>query len=239
MPPTASPSEFARTPRPERLCNLDRLLDTMKQRGMDGIVSYLRPNVFYLSGFGPPASASIQETNGYAAVVVSRHEPQHPVIVVAEFDLAHVLLQPSWIDDARPYATLLTPLDVSWGPSPLDRFVPAALLGTERGQAARARYASSLIEGVTRAMQDLGLARGTVGFDDLRFANAVAPATVRVVDAYGTLKYVRQVKTPDEVSVLREATRLNQEAIARTIRAWSRGTTWQEMTRTYHTTAAS
>lgn len=235
----SSPPEFRLTPLPERLCNLDRLLDTMKQRGMDGMVSYLRPNVFYLSGFAPPASASVQETNGYAAVVISRHEPEHPVIVVAEFDLAHFLGQPSWVNDVRPYATLLTPLDISWGPTPLDHFVPAGLLQTARGKAARGHYASSLVEGTARAMQDLGLASGVVGFDDLRFANAVAPAGARVVDAYGALKYVRQVKTPAEVSLMREATRLNQLAIEWTILTWARGTTWQEMIRTYHTTAVS
>jgi Xaa-Pro aminopeptidase len=233
------PPEFRRTPPPERFCNLDRLLDTMKQRGIDGIVSYLRPNVFYLSGFAPPASASVQETNGYAAVVISRHEPEHPVIVVAEFDLAHFLGQPSWIDDVRPYATLITPLDISWEPSPLDHFVPAGLLRSPRGQAARDHYAASLVEGTTRAMQDLGLARGVVGFDDLRFAHAVAPESAQVVDAYGALKYARQVKTSAEVSLLRTATRLNQLAIERTILTWSRGTTWQDMTRTYHTTAVS
>jgi Xaa-Pro dipeptidase len=218
-------------------CHVDRLFDTMTRRRMDGIVSYLRPNVFYLSGFAPPASASIQETNGYAAVVVSRHEPRHPILVVAEFDLAHVLQQPSWVTDVRPYATLLTPLDVSWGPAPLEHFVPKALLDTERGRAARARYAPSLIEATATALKELGLASGTIGFDDLRFANAVAPATARVVDAYGAIKYVRQVKTPEEVSVLRAATRMNQQAIARTIRAWSRGMSWQELTRAYHTTA--
>jgi Xaa-Pro aminopeptidase len=233
----SAPTELTRAPLPERLCNLGRLLDTMEQRGMDGIVSYLRPNVFYLSGFAPPASASVQETNGYACVVISRHDPEHPVIVVAEFDLAHFLLQPSWIKDVRPYATLLTPFDVAWGPAPLDHFVPAGLLRTEPGQAARGHYASNLIEGTAQAMQEIGLDAATVGFDDLRFAHAVAPAGARVADAYGALKHVRQVKTPEEIRLLREATRLNQLAIERTIRAWSRGTTWQEMTRTYHTTA--
>jgi Xaa-Pro aminopeptidase len=235
----SSPPEFARTPLPERLCNLPRLLDTLKQRGMDGIVSYLRPNVFYLSGFAPPASASIQETNGYAAVVISRHEPEHPVIVVAEFDLTQFLGQPSWIADVRPYATLLSPLDISWGASPLEHFVPADLLQTARAQAARGHYAASLVEGTAQAMKDLGLASGVVGFDDLRFAHLVAPGDARVVDAYGALKYVRQVKTPAEVSLLRTATRLNQAAIEGTIRTWSRGTTWQQMTRAYHTTAVS
>ena len=163
------------SPLPERLCNLGRLLDTLEQRGLDGIVAYLRPNVFYLSGFAPPASASVHETNGYAAVVISRHEPEHPVIVVAEFDLAHFLLQPSWVEDARPYATLLSPLDVSWGASALDHFVPAGLLRSARGQAARAHFAGSLVEGTARAMQDLGLGAGTVGFDDLRFAARSRP----------------------------------------------------------------
>jgi Xaa-Pro aminopeptidase len=190
-----------------------------------------------LSGFAPPASASVHETNGYAAVVISRHEPEHPVIVLAEFDLAHFLGQPSWIKDARPYATLLTPFDVTW--SALDHFVPAEVLKTERGQASRDRYATSLIDGTGRAMQDLGLARATVGFDDLRFATAVAAPGVRVVDAYGPLKYVRQVKTPEEVRLLRQATRLNQRAIERTVRTWARGMTWQEMTQIYHTTAVS
>jgi hypothetical protein len=115
--------------------------------------------------------------------------------------------------------------------------VPAGLLRSERGQAARAHYAGSLVEGTARVMQELGLGAGTVGFDDLRFAHAVALPGVRVVDAYGALKYVRQVKTPEEVRLLRDATRLNQLAIERTIRSWSRGTTWQELTRTYHTTA--
>lgn len=235
-PPPAS-TRAAHATAPERLCNLGRLLDTMARRGLDGIVSYLRPNVLYLSGFAPPASASVHETNGYAAVVVSRHEPEHPVILLAEFDLAHFLRQPSWVQDARPYATLLTPLDVAWGASALDHFVPAELLRTERGQAARRHHAPSLAEATARAMRDLGLATGTVGFDDLRFAAAVAPDGPRVVDAYGALKYVRQVKTPEEVRLLREATRVNQLAIERTIRTWSRGTTWQEMIRAYHTTA--
>jgi Xaa-Pro aminopeptidase len=234
---TSAPAAPERAPLPERLCNLGRLLDTMAQRGLDGIVSYLRPNVFYLSGFAPPASASVHETNGYAAVVISRHAPEHPVLVVAEFDLAHVLLQPSWVRDVRPYATLLSPLDVTWGAAALEHFVPAGLLRSERGEAARRHHAPSLVEGAARAMRDLGLDRGTVGFDDLRFAGAVAPAGARVVDAYGALKYVRQVKTPEEIRLLREATRLNQLAIERTIRRWSRGMTWQELIRAYHTAA--
>lgn len=230
---------FERTPPPARLCNVDRLVATLEQRGLDGLVAYLRPNVFYLSGFAPPASASVHETNGYGAVVLSRYAPEASVLVVAEFDLAHVLGQPSWVTDVRPYATLLTPLDVSWGPAPLDRFVPAPLLATSPGQHARRHHAPSLVEAVRRAMRDLGLARATVGFDDLRFAGAVAEPEVRVVDAYGALKHVRQVKTAEERRLLREATRVNQAAIEHAVGTWAPGMTWAEMTRAYHTTAVA
>ena len=236
---TPARPEFTRTALPERFCNVGRLFETMEQRGLDGIVSYLRPNVFYLSGYAPPAVVSVQETNGYAAVVVSRHAPDHPVVVVAEFSLAYFLDQPSWIKDVRPYATLLFALDVPFEPSAIERVMPKALLETEWGRAARANYAGSLVEGVSRAMKDIGLTSRTVGFDDLRFANAVAAThpDVRVADAYGALKYVRQVKTAEELSLLREATRLNQTAIERTVGTWSRGMTWQEMIHAYHTVA--
>jgi Xaa-Pro aminopeptidase len=218
---------------------VERLFDTLEQRGLDGIVAYLRPNVFYLSGFAPPSNQSVHETNGYAAVVISRDAPDHPVIVVAEFDLAYFRSQPSWITDIRPYATLLLPFDIPLGPSPLDRFIPLAERSSEWATAARQQYAPSLVEGVRGAVRDLGLASTTVGFDDLRFARAVCPAETRTEDAYGALKYVRQVKTEAELELLRTATRLNQRAIEETIATWSPGTTWQELVHTYNVTATA
>src|SRR5919202_4289368 len=150
-------------PLPARLCNLERLFDTLEQRGLDGLVAYLRPNVFYLSGYVPPSNQSVHETNGYAAVVISRHAPDQPAIIVAEFDLAYFLSQPSWIEDVRPYATLLLPFDIPLGDAPLDRFIPSAVRGSDWAEQARARYAPSLVDGVRRALHDLGLDRGRVG----------------------------------------------------------------------------
>jgi Xaa-Pro aminopeptidase len=206
---------------------------------MDGLVAYLRPNVLYLSSFAPPSNQSVHETNGYAAVVVSRHAPEQPIIVVAEFDLAYFSSQPSWIEDVRPYATLLLPFDVPLGPSPLDRFIPLAQRDSDWAKRARRTYAPSLVEGVRGALQDLGLSTGVVGFDDLRLAAQLRTEQMRTVDAYGALKYVRQVKTDAELDLLRKATLLNQQAIEQTIATWSRGTTWQELVHTYNVTATT
>ena len=81
--------------------------------------------------------------------------------------------------------------------------------------------------------------KATVGFDDLRLAHSLQLPDDAVRDAYGTLKYVRQVKTPAELDLLRTATQLNQQAIEQTIATWSRGTTWQEMVHTYNVTATA
>jgi Xaa-Pro aminopeptidase len=230
---------FERTPLPAQFCNLERLFDTLEQRKLDGVVAYLRPNVFYLSGFAPPSNQSVHETNGYAAVVISRHAPDHPVMVVAEFDLAYFRTQPSWITDIRPYATLLLPFDIPLGPSPLERFIPLAQRSSDWARAAREKYAPDLVEGVRGALRDLGLVSATAGFDDLRLARAVCASETRIEDAYGALKYIRQVKTKAELELLRTATRLNQRAIEHTIATWSTGTTWQELVHTYNVTATA
>ncbi|MBV9547632.1 MAG: M24 family metallopeptidase [Chloroflexi bacterium] len=226
---------FKRTALPPQFCNLERLFDTLERRGLDGVVAYLRPNVFYLSGFAPPSNQSVHETNGYAAVVISRHAPDDPIIIVAEFDLMYLRHQPTWIHDVRPYATLLLPFDIPVGQAPLERFVPAVERSAEWFLRARDRYAPSLVDGVQTALSDLGLEHARVGFDDLRLARTLQMQ--EAVDAYGTLKYVRQVKTAQEIELLKTATRLNQLAIERTIATWSRGTTWQELVHTYNVTA--
>ena len=79
-------SDFARVALPKQFCNLDRLLFALERRGLDGIVATLPYNVFYLSGFNGVAHKA-DEPRPYA-LVLSRHAPQQPVLVVADYYLA-------------------------------------------------------------------------------------------------------------------------------------------------------
>lgn len=232
-----APAGDLATHRPARFHNHERLLRTLEERNIDGVVAYLRPNVLYLGGYAPRSSVSIHETNGYAAVVVSRHAPDHPVLVCAEFDLDYVLEVGTWIDDVRAFATLLLPFDVPISPESFDRFVPEAVRATTWGARARENYLPSLVDGVRSAFADLGLVGGRVGFDDLRFAG-IFSSEVETVDAYGTFKHVREVKTAEEVVLLRRAAALNQKAIEDTVAAWQPGATWEDLTKHYHRVAS-
>lgn len=221
-----------------RLCNRERLLDVMGQRGLDGLVASLRPHVFYLSGFAPPSSMSLQETNGYAVVIISRHAPGDSICVTADFDVPYFSSRPSWIRNIRPYKTLIVPLDIEVPEPAVDIFLTEEVRRSEWGSAARGAYAGSMDEAVHGALTELGLDRGVVGFDDLRQAARFASPRMEVRDAYGAVKYVRQVKTEAEVQILREATQINQFAIENTIATWAPGMTWQQMIRSYHLRSA-
>src|SRR3546814_5270449 len=79
-------SEFARIPLPKRFCNIERLWHALEVRGLDGIVACQPHNVFYLTGFNPIAHKA-DEPRPYA-VLLSRHAPEHPILVVADYYLA-------------------------------------------------------------------------------------------------------------------------------------------------------
>ena len=99
---SVSAEAFARTPMPRRIANLDRLLHALEARGLDGIVATTPNNVFYLSSFNGIAHKSDEPR--VCAVVLSRHAPEHPILVVADYYLATFLTQPTWSRTSAPSA---------------------------------------------------------------------------------------------------------------------------------------
>ena len=231
--------ELGRKPFPRQFCNLPRLLETMAARDLDGIVSYYSPNVCYLSGYATGSSAMVHEANGYSAVILSRHQPDHPIVVIPEFEINYFARQPSWINDVRPYASLMLPLDVEATAAALDRYIAPGTRELAWVPSARAHYSLDLADACVRAVRDLGLERARVGFDNLMFAPVLTAALpdMQVADAYGALKFTRQAKTPAETEILREAVQLNQTALERTVAAWAPGMSWHELNIAYYTNA--
>lgn len=211
--------------------NLDRLLAGMRVRGLDGVVATGALNVFYLSGFNAIAHKS-DEPRPYA-VMLSRHAPEHPILVVADYYLATFLAQPTWIADIRPFRAVMMPLDLPPKRTDIERFIPASGAGVPWLDDARRHYGFDMGAVLRAALADVGLARGRVAFDDLALGMRLGLARIEPVDGYDALMYARAVKTAAELRLLERATRLNQAAIERTIAAWQRGMTWRELSHTY------
>jgi Xaa-Pro dipeptidase len=226
---------FARRPLPERFCNLERLLAAMAARGLDGIVVTTPLNVFYLSGFNGIAHKA-DEPRPYA-LALSRHAPERPILVVADYYLASFLSQPSWVRDLRPFRAVMMPLDRAPRREDIDRFIPREARDIDWLRNARERYAYDMSSALRGALADLGLERGTIGFDDLAFGERSRPEGAVAADACDALMFARAVKTPAEIELLRRATALNRAAIERTVNAWQRGMRWRELNHAYHAAA--
>jgi Xaa-Pro aminopeptidase len=216
---------------PRRFCDLDRLLHAMAARNLDGMVATTAQNVFYLAGFNAIAHKS-DEPRPYA-VVLSRHAPEHPVMVVADYYLATFLARPTWVEDVRPFRAVMMPLDLPPARADIDRFIPAGGAGVASLERARQSYAFDMGSAVRGALKDLALDRGRVAFDDPGFGMRLGLDAGEVADGYDALMFARAVKTDAELGALERAARLNEAAIRRTIAAWRRGMTWRELGHAY------
>ena len=105
-----TPDPRTHAPLPERFCHLERLLHALEARNIDGLVATSMLNVFYLTGFNSIAHKS-DEPRPYA-VILSRHAPEHPVFVLADYYLGSLLSQPTWVEDVRPFRAGMMPLDL-------------------------------------------------------------------------------------------------------------------------------
>jgi Xaa-Pro dipeptidase len=227
----AGSEAFARKPLPKRFCNLDRVVHALTARGLDGIVATLPANVFYLSGFNGIAHKSDEPR--VCAVILSRHAPEHPVMVVADYYLATFLTQPTWIEDIRPFRAVMMPLDLPAQRSDIDRFIPPAASGTAWVENARRRYEFDMGSALKSALRELKLDRARIAFDDQGFGFRLAMDGLTVADGYDAMMFARSIKTPVELDLIRRATRLNEAAIRKTVAAWDKGATWRDLNIAY------
>ena len=233
---TGNPRRFARQPLAPRFCNVEGLLDAMEARGLDGIVATSQLNAFYLSSFNGIGHKS-DEPRPYA-VIISRHAPEHPILVVADYYLSTFLVQPTWIEDIRPFRAVMLGLDLTPSAQDIDRFLPAAGARPDWLDRALQHYAFDMTSTIHNALKELGLTRGKVAFDDMAYGFRLGIEGVDVRDGYDVLMAARAVKTEAELAMLERATALNQCAMERTVAAWRKGASWRDINQVYHQATA-
>ena len=217
---------------PKQLCNIERLVDALTMRNLDGVVVSSPYNTYYLSGFKGIAHKA-DEPRPYS-VVFSRHQPDHPVLLVADYYVGSLIKQPTWIEDIRAFRAVMLPLDLPPQEGDLERFLPTDIDGVPWARNLRTHYSDNIAQSCREAMTDLGLGSGRVAFDDLRFGQQLGMEDVDVLDGYDPMMYARCVKTDVEIELLKRATTVNEEAICKSINAWGPGMLWQEFNHEYH-----
>jgi Xaa-Pro dipeptidase len=228
------PRAAQRAPVPAQLCNIGRLTDVMAERDVDGVVALMAANQYYLSSFLP--HHSIPETDGLFPVLFSRHLPDHPIVLVADIDLAQLKFQPTWIRDVRIYASaVLHPAHV---PTAQDMrpFMPAAdFIEAHWNRPGASGFYPRATEAICSGLRDLGLDRGRIAFDNFATGRllSAAFANLEAVPGDGLLRHARAGKTRVEIELLRRACAINQQALERTVAAWQPGMSWHDIQLTF------
>ena len=226
---------------PKRSCNtaqlvdINRLVDLMTRRDIDAVVASSHQNLYYLSGLNAVAQKS-DEPRPFA-VVISRHAPDHPILVMPEYYVGAMARQGSWIEDIRPYRSMISPLDRTAQKSDLDRFIPDAVSNAPWIANARETYAETMVASLENALSDLKLTGSHIAFDDARLGLRVSESIEHLADGFGLLMSARSVKSPVEIEMLRISTSINQKAIESTIRQWTPGMSWLDLTHAYNVAA--
>ena len=218
-----------------QLVNVDRLVAIMEQRGTDGVVASSHQNLYYLSSLNAVAQKS-DEPRPFA-VVISRHAPDTPILVMPEYYIGAMAREGSWIEDIRPYRSMISPMDRPASAGDIERFIPQSGGDLDWLASARDNYAETMIMSLDKALADLGLSGKKVAYDDARLGLRLSESAEDIADGFSLLMSARSVKTPIEIDLLRTSTAVNQAAIEATIGQYTRGMTWFDLNHAYNVSA--
>lgn len=192
------------------LVNVERLQAKMDEEGLDGIVATTLPNVHYFAGFWSLALSGFPYS-GQCYAIVTRDQPDRPVVVSSTVELDQV-------QDGFPVRDTVN-FGTFYREGPFD---DVELTDEElqlKAMSMTGEPTAGPLEGLVAALTGLGLADKKVGLDELGFRLGIdeqlpeAMPQANFVPASELLRWVRKVKTAEEIRRLREVVKITERAI--------------------------
>ncbi len=235
------------------LVNKPRAYEVMDKYGLDGLVACDPVNIYYLTDFSSPLQKMGLNFTSYA--VLPRAEEAPAALVVPTTALNHLERTPSWVPNICTFSfpkNLMTadPGEAPMDPAKLEPF-PRAMPWPGRDKvlydkrdvrlaelysaAERGLKATSGL-GLKKALDDAGLSRGRVGFDDprvLAWQNDLGLAGLGGMDAYNIFREIRMVKSEAEIELIKLAGQKNEQAVNAAIDAIAPGVPIAEVERVH------
>ncbi|SDC82594.1 Xaa-Pro aminopeptidase [Sphingomonas sp. YR710] len=203
------------------LLNRDRADALMDREGVSAIVASINTNVYYLSGW---ATYAAWHFGDMALVVLPRDHDRAPAIITTETDSG----QPQQFDG--PWMQILRTYRRKVGMGVAGR--PVSLSVEQEQKPLPANHA----EVVAAYLLEIGLTDATIGFDDRGLGYDVAEklgSGLKVRDARDLMRDIRMVKTPDEIRLIRAATRKTEFGMEAVVEALASGATCNEAERAF------
>lgn len=219
--------------RSEPLLNYARARELMERRGLDGLVLVRAQNVYNAANFWP-----LTDRMGHApscAVVLPRDPKRRAALVIPQFTYYYIY------SDGGPRSFVDHFLYAPDGALRVFNQVdPAAITAKEKRRLAdlapvSGRMQKSFVDALALAIRETGLERGRLGVDEDLAARMISAAQLPAATqpAQEDVAFVRMVKSPLEIRMMRAAATRNVEAALAAVRGLRDGMTIRELRTRY------
>ena len=224
--------------------NMPRVWEVMERQGLDGLVLGEPINVYHATGHWPFTGRTRPGAPPTLLVVISRR-PGSPVALVAPrfyyyytyIDGGFALDRPVYLhadsaDQARGFFE-------DRGEAPLDE-VEAQRLSTMSHSLTTRPLEGGLIKALSTALTDMGLLGSAIGYDNSSIAAwlTLGDLAGSLHDADDALRWIRLVKSPLEIALMRQSSAINVAAIHAAVRQIRAGASYRDLRRAFYTEAA-
>jgi len=202
------------------LLNRDRADALMDREGLRAIIVSINLNVYYLSGW---ATYAHWHFGDMALAILPRDHALEPAIITVETDSGQPQqFEGPWMKVLRTYRRKV---GMGVGGRPVT-------LATEDGQET---LPADHAEVVSAYLAEIGLTEGAIGFDERGLGYDIVEKLPGIVvrDARDLMRDIRMVKTPDEVKMMRAATRKTEFGVEAVVEALASGATCDEAERVF------
>ncbi len=218
-----APELIEHTRRGEMLVHRDRADMIMDKYGLDGLVAALPSNIYYLSSHLGISAMMGRHYTSFAVFPRNREAPAS--LIVNGSMVYHLDYRPTWMPNVEVFSY---PVGTDARGRPIAEPIPSPWAMavredsmTDRDRLLMALYAqyegktaASAGGSLSNALAKAGLARGTLGFDDMRVPAVLnADFHGKAVDAINIFREIRMVKSEPEIEILRGAAIRNEAAL--------------------------
>jgi len=189
--------------------NRERAVRLVHAEDLAGLMATTPENVFYLTGFWAPTTWRHRAREVYALLPAATSDP--PILILPA-SLADVAAQHS-----IPATGVYLYGDFTYEGSGADR-ESAAL-----SDLLRRPWFNTAPEALVSALKDRGVMAGRLGLDELRIALSAIEAMrnavpqISLVDAQQLFRWIRMVKTPEEVERIGQATAITEDGFKKAL----------------------
>lgn len=218
------------------LVNVQRLVAKMDAEGLDGLVAATLPNIHYFAGFWSLALAGFPY-EGQCYAVITRDEPALPYVVASTVELDQVL-------DGFPVKGTIN-FGRFYREAPTTGFTLSEDEKKLQEMSMDSEPASGPLEGLLKALEKMGLANKRIGIDELGLRKGFYETLVEklpqadLVPVSALLRWVRKVKTAEEIRRLREAAHITERAMIAASGIAREGVTEYELAREFERSIVS